>query len=403
MWNMKKLLGLAAGLTLAAVAAPSLAQAQNAYTTDYVNLRAGPGLEYPVVFEVAQGQPLESYGCLDGYSWCDVSVNGYRGWIAGEFIQYAYNGGYEPLYVYGPRYHVPIISFSFVSYWDTHYRNYRWYSYRDNWSHYDWRSRRWDDDRWRQWANNNRHDWDRWDGRRDGRDGRDGRRADDWRYQDDWRRQAHNNGVGGNGRNDGDRDGRNGGWNGRSDNGRDNNGRDGSRFGNNDGNRNGSWNRGDNDRRPGSPVRDPATGGVHANDPSVHSGNTDNRNDGTRFGNPQRWGNSSYKPDSVNYGGRNQRFDNNGGNNNGANNGGNNDRGKRFDNQSNTRIDRNVVTPKVDAPKNITPRVDRSNDAPKVDRSNRNDGGNNGNDRKVDRSNRNDGKNNKRDRDDGRS
>ncbi len=65
---MNKTLGLAAGALLAAVAVPSLAQAQNAYTTTTVNLRAGPGFEYPVVFSVPGNVALQSYGCLDGYS-----------------------------------------------------------------------------------------------------------------------------------------------------------------------------------------------------------------------------------------------------------------------------------------------------------------------------------------------
>jgi uncharacterized protein YraI len=424
---MKKILGLAAGLTLAAIAAPSLAQAQNAYTTDYVNLRAGPGLEYPVVFEVPQGQPLQSYGCLDGYSWCDVSVDGYRGWIAGEFVAYAYGGSYVPLYVYGPRFHVPIISFSFVTYWDTHYRHYRWYSYRDRWSHYDWRNRRWDDDRWRQWAHSNRNEWDRWDGRRDGdRDGRNGgwngRTNTDRRDGDRDGRNGGWNGRTDNDRRDGDRDGRNGGWNGRTDNDRRDGDRDGRNGGwngrgdndRNDGDRNGrtgGWNgRSDNDRRPGAPVRDPATGGVHATDPAVHSGGTTTHTDGTRFGNPQRWGNSSYKPDSVNYGNSNRRFDNNVGRSTDRG----NDKVQRFeprkDYQVNTRTNTHVDQPRVITPRNDQPRVnaDRATKRNDTQVNTRNDNrskvdADRGNTRSQQNNNRRNDKNDKRDGTDGRS
>jgi uncharacterized protein YraI len=179
---MNKKLALAAGLTLAAFAAPSLAQAQNAFTTDYVNLRAGPGLEYPVVFAVQPSQPLTSYGCLDDWSWCDVSVDGYRGWMVGDFISYAYGGSYVPVAVYGPRYHLPIITFEFGTYWDRYYRDRPWYHDRDRWASYDWRRNAWNGPNdWR-----GRHDWDRWDGRRDNdrRDNNDHRDNNDRRDGD---------------------------------------------------------------------------------------------------------------------------------------------------------------------------------------------------------------------------
>jgi uncharacterized protein YraI len=200
---MNKVLGVAAGVLLTAIAVPSLAQAQNAYTTEFVNLRAGPGLDYPVVFEVPPSQPLDSYGCLSDWSWCDVSVGGYRGWMAGQFIAYAYENNYVPLYVYGPRYHVPIISFNFVSYWDRWYSDRPWYHDRDRWSHYDWRQHRWDDDRWRQWANTNRNQWDgRYrDGDRNWRNGTSGTNGGTW----DRNRDRNNDGRNGDGR-----DGRNG-------------------------------------------------------------------------------------------------------------------------------------------------------------------------------------------------
>jgi len=134
---MKKIFGLAAGALVAAVVVPSLAQAQNAYTTTTVNLRAGPGFEYPIVFPVPGNVALQSYGCLDGYSWCDVAVNGYRGWMSGDYIGYVQEGRWVPVYDYGPRYSVPIISFNFGTYWDTHYRSRPFYSQRTRWESFD--------------------------------------------------------------------------------------------------------------------------------------------------------------------------------------------------------------------------------------------------------------------------
>ncbi len=362
---MKKLLGLAAGLTLAGFAAPGLAQAQNAYTTEFVNLRAGPGLEYPVVFEVAQGQPLESYGCLDGWSWCDVSINGYRGWVAGEFIAYAGDGGgYVPLYVYGPRFHLPIISFEFGSYWDHWYRDRPWYRDRDHWAAYDWHRHAWNGSG--EW--NGRHDFDRWNG-------------------GNWNRHSDNDRHDGNRRSDGDH-----------------------HDGNSNGNGNGrnTFHTDNKDRRPGSPVHNNTAFGT--NDPSVHSGNTSNHDDGNRLGNGKNWGNSSYRA-GVN---TNPQFKGpqNGSQVDGSN-GHNNDRvvTPRSTNTDRANVDRagrfeqhntNQVTTPVSTKVDTQPRgnTDHANQNGGKNNGAQNNGGQN-NDHQNSKSTKNDnGKNDKHDRND---
>ncbi len=134
---MKRILWLAGALLLAAFALPAAALAQNAYTTDYVNLRAGPGYDYPIVIAVPANTGLQSYGCLGDWSWCDVSWGPYRGWMSGEFIAYVYNNQWVPLYDYGPRFGLPIIVFDFGLYWDRYYRNWPFYRDRDRWRRYD--------------------------------------------------------------------------------------------------------------------------------------------------------------------------------------------------------------------------------------------------------------------------
>ena len=53
-----------------------------AFTRGGVNLRAGPGDDYPLVASSAPGQPLEVMGCTSGYGWCDVVLpDGLRGWV----------------------------------------------------------------------------------------------------------------------------------------------------------------------------------------------------------------------------------------------------------------------------------------------------------------------------------
>ncbi|MGE4377808.1 MAG: SH3 domain-containing protein [Burkholderiaceae bacterium] len=132
---MKK---LTAGVVLAAaMAVPAWAQAQAAYLTATVNLRAGPGQVYPVVVVLGRGLAIDVQGCLSDYSWCDVIAGPYRGWVYAGYINYPYQGAYVPVPDYGPviGIGIGIISFSLGVYWHDHYRDRPWYHERDRWEH----------------------------------------------------------------------------------------------------------------------------------------------------------------------------------------------------------------------------------------------------------------------------
>ena len=62
--------------TLAAtlLAVPVLASAQQAFTSQYVNMRAGPAADYPVVTTLPQGTSLMVQGCVNDFTWCDVQL-----------------------------------------------------------------------------------------------------------------------------------------------------------------------------------------------------------------------------------------------------------------------------------------------------------------------------------------
>ncbi|MFC0407411.1 SH3 domain-containing protein [Roseomonas elaeocarpi] len=124
----KLALGLA--LTVSAVA-PALAAP--GFATGNVNLRAGPGTAYPQVTVLGAGQPVEIFGCLEGYNWCDVGANGTRGWVAGSYLQYVYEGQRVLVPDYGPRIGLPIVGFAFGDYWGRYYRGRSWYADRDRW------------------------------------------------------------------------------------------------------------------------------------------------------------------------------------------------------------------------------------------------------------------------------
>jgi uncharacterized protein YraI len=123
--NIKaKAAGLALLLTLGL---SSVASAASGYVTGNVNLRAGPSTSYPVVVTLVAGEGLEIFGCLSGYSWCDVDWNGYRGWVSSNYLQTVYQSRRVRLVEAPPT----IISFSFGSYWDNYYRGRPFYRDRD--------------------------------------------------------------------------------------------------------------------------------------------------------------------------------------------------------------------------------------------------------------------------------
>ncbi|MCA1408919.1 SH3 domain-containing protein [Ensifer sp. IC3342] len=114
--------------------APAIAQAAEGFATANVNMRAGPSTAYPAVTVIPAGESIEIYGCLADVPWCDVEFYGGRGWVHGRYIQALYQQ--RRVYV-GPGYYrplgIPVVVFSFSSYWDRHYRDYDFYRDRDRW------------------------------------------------------------------------------------------------------------------------------------------------------------------------------------------------------------------------------------------------------------------------------
>jgi uncharacterized protein YraI len=163
---MRRYLMPLAASFVAIVAAPSLAAAQDAIVTADLNMRAGPSTSFPVVDVIPESAPVDVHGCLSGYSWCDVSSQGNRGWVSANYLSYAASGSYVPLIEYTSNVEIPIITYSVGSYWDTYYRDRPWYGRRSIWN-----------DRWRDnWRDIRRHE--RADRRRDRREDRVDRRRD---------------------------------------------------------------------------------------------------------------------------------------------------------------------------------------------------------------------------------
>lgn len=144
----------AALVGLGLLAAPAVASAAPGITTGDVNLRAGPGTNYPRLGVVRRGTEVEIHGCLRGYSWCDISVGYERGWMSSRYIDRFYDD--RNVYVPQPRaYRPPVVTFGF-GYWDRHYRDRDFYRYRDR----DFRDRDWSRDRdWRDRDRDRDRDW----------------------------------------------------------------------------------------------------------------------------------------------------------------------------------------------------------------------------------------------------
>jgi uncharacterized protein YraI len=111
------------------------ARAYEAYITSGAALLAGPAPDYPPVADLSPGEPVQVYGCLDGYSWCDVSFQGYRGWFDGRLLAYPYQGIRVPLAGFGGQVGVPVVIFSLEDYWGRFYRDRPFYRDRARWVH----------------------------------------------------------------------------------------------------------------------------------------------------------------------------------------------------------------------------------------------------------------------------
>ncbi len=121
---------------LAALLAPLGAVAQQAQTSKWVNLRAGPARDYPLVTQLAPATPVGVQGCVSDFSWCDVvSPNGLRGWVYGGNLVYPYQNGNVPIINYGATIGLPIVSFVIGTYWGQFYRDRPWYHNRPQWAH----------------------------------------------------------------------------------------------------------------------------------------------------------------------------------------------------------------------------------------------------------------------------
>lgn len=69
-----------------ALLSATAAQAANAIVTTNLNLRTGPGTQYPVLGSIPNGSRVDVSGCTSGYGWCQVDYNGRFGWASSRYL-----------------------------------------------------------------------------------------------------------------------------------------------------------------------------------------------------------------------------------------------------------------------------------------------------------------------------
>jgi uncharacterized protein YraI len=70
-----------------------LAEAEMAATTATdIEVRSGPGAEFPTVGVATRGSEATLDGCVEGSRWCRVDVNGMRGWVHAQYLSVEQNG-----------------------------------------------------------------------------------------------------------------------------------------------------------------------------------------------------------------------------------------------------------------------------------------------------------------------
>jgi uncharacterized protein YraI len=113
------------------------AAAQQAQSTKWINLRAGPAQDYPLVVRMGPGTPLAVQGCTSGYGWCDVVGPGdVRGWVYAGNIAYPYQSAEVPILTYGAVIGLPIVTFAIGDYWGRYYRGRPFYGNLPRWQNH---------------------------------------------------------------------------------------------------------------------------------------------------------------------------------------------------------------------------------------------------------------------------
>jgi uncharacterized protein YraI len=89
------------------VASPAFAI--SGYSTSHLNLRTGPGTQYPIAGVMETNVRSEITGCLADYSWCAVNVAGLSGWASAEYLVVDQGGAIMQVDEQGAATGIPVV------------------------------------------------------------------------------------------------------------------------------------------------------------------------------------------------------------------------------------------------------------------------------------------------------
>jgi len=88
---MKTVLLPAIAGTLLSLSGAAFAETPVSAVTD-LNVRAGPGPQYPVIGVIAAGQSATLSGCIEGSKWCTIAEAGGKGWVYSDYVTADFGG-----------------------------------------------------------------------------------------------------------------------------------------------------------------------------------------------------------------------------------------------------------------------------------------------------------------------
>jgi len=85
-----------------------------AVSSAHLNLRTGPGPQYPVVATIGRDDKIDVHGCLKEVTWCDVNWGDQRGWASADYIAYDTEDGPKVLPLAGDAIDIPLVTYEEV-------------------------------------------------------------------------------------------------------------------------------------------------------------------------------------------------------------------------------------------------------------------------------------------------